>query len=94
MDFAGPLKYRKKVKTEGKAYVLLCACSLTRALFLELLPKLETMEFLAGLKRFTAQHVRPHRIYSDNGRTFVGGSKCIKQIMHDEKFHDLTPTCT
>ena len=52
VDYAGPLKYRKKAKTKGKAYVLLYACSLTRALFLDLLPNLETTEFLASLKRF------------------------------------------
>ena len=31
VDFAGPLRYRKKPKTEEKAYILLYACSLTRA---------------------------------------------------------------
>ena len=74
VDYAGPLKYRKKAKAEGKAYVLLYACSLTRALFLDLLPNLETMKFLGSLKRFIARRGRPERIYSDNGRTFLGAS--------------------
>lgn len=39
VDYAYPLKYKTKAKTEGKAYVLLYACSLTRTLFLDLLPK-------------------------------------------------------
>ena len=89
VDYAGPLKYCKKAKAEGKAYVLLYACSLTRALFLDLLPNLETTEFLGSLKRFIARRGRPERIYSDNGRTFLGASNWIKQVMHDEKFHDL-----
>lgn len=87
VDFAGPLKYQKKPKTEGKAYVLLYACSLTRAVYLDLMPSLETTEFLGSLKRFTARRGRPQRIYSDNGKTFVSTAKWIKQVMKDEKLH-------
>ena len=50
VNYAGPLKYRKGAKTEGMS--LLYACSLTHALFLVLLPSLETTEFLASFKRF------------------------------------------
>ena len=46
MDFAGPLRYRKKPKTEGKAYILLYDCSLTRAVYVDLVPNLETTEFI------------------------------------------------
>ena len=85
VDYAGPLKYRKNAKTEGKAYVLLYACSLTRALFLVLLPNLETKEFLASFKHFIARRGRPNKVYSDNGRNFVGAAQWIKQVMQDEK---------
>ena len=40
VDFAGPLKYRKGKKNEGKAYIVLYACSLTRGIYLELLPNM------------------------------------------------------
>ena len=46
VDFAGPIKYRIRAKTEGKAYLALYACSLTRGLFQEVLPNLATSEFL------------------------------------------------
>ena len=42
VDFAGPVKYLQKPKREQKAYVVLYSCSLTRGVFLELLPSLET----------------------------------------------------
>ena len=42
VDFAGPIKYRKSPRVEGKAYLVLFACSLTRALYLEVLPNQET----------------------------------------------------
>ena len=55
VDFAGPLKYRVRSKKEGKAYLALYACSLTRGLFLKVLPNLETSEFLRSLKGLTAR---------------------------------------
>ncbi|XP_022794066.1 uncharacterized protein LOC111332863 [Stylophora pistillata] len=89
VNYAGPLKYHKNAKTEGKAYVLLYACSLTRALFLDLLPNLETKEFLASFKHFIARRGRPQKGYSDNGRTFVGAAQWIKQVMQDERFQNF-----
>ena len=63
VDFAGPLRYRKKPKTEGKAFILLYACSLTRAVYVDLVPNLETTEFIRSLKCFIARHGRPQRIH-------------------------------
>ena len=87
VDFVGPLRYRKKPKTEGKAYILLYACSLTRAMYVDLVQNLETTEFIRSLKCFIALRGRPQRIYSDNGKTFVSASKCIQQVMKDERIH-------
>ena len=87
VDFAGPLRYRKKPKTEGKAYILLYTCSLTRAVYVDLVPNLETTEFIRSLKCFIARRGRPQRIYSDNGKTFVSASKWIQQVMKDERIH-------
>ena len=89
VDFAGPLRYREKPKTEGKACILLYACSLTRAVYkgtyVDLVPNLETTEFIKRLKCFTARRGRSQRIYSDNGKTFVSASKWIQQVMKDER---------
>ena len=84
VDFAGPLRYRKKPKTEGKAYIPLYACSLTRAVYVDLVPNLETAEFIRSLKCFIARRGRPQQIYSDNGKTFISASKWIEQVMKDE----------
>ena len=89
VDYAGPLKYKKKRNVEGKPYLLLYACSLTRALYLEVLPNLETSEFLKSFKRFVARHGRPEKIYSDNGKTFVGAANWLKLVMKDESFSNF-----
>ena len=89
VDFAGPVKYRDKLKEEKKAYVVLHSCSLTCGVFLELLPSMETTEFLKSLKRLIARRGRPSRIHSDNGQTFVAAAKCLKKVQKDERFHSF-----
>lgn len=89
VDFAGPVKYRGKRKEEQKAYVVLYSCSLTRGVFLELLPSLETTEFIKSLKRLIARRGRPSKIYSDNGQTFVAAAKWLKKVRKDERFHSF-----
>ena len=89
VDFAGPLKFRKKKGQDGEAYLVLYASSLTRGIYLELLSSLETSELLRSFKRFIARRGRPEKIYSDNGRTFVAAAKWLKAVMADEKVHDF-----
>ena len=88
IDYAGPLRYRKSKGKEGKAYILLYACSLTRGVYLELLPNMETSECLNSLQRFIARRGRPERIYSDNGATFVAAAKWVKMLKQDEGLQD------
>ena len=59
VDFAGPLRYRVKKNQEGKAYLVLFSCSLTRGVYLEVEKCLETATFLR-------RRGRPSLIYSDN----------------------------
>ena len=89
VDFAGPIRYRKGSNREGKAYIALFACSLTRGVHLELLPSLETGKFLPCLKRFIARRGRPKTLYSDNGGTFVKASKWLKGVQRDEEIQGL-----
>jgi hypothetical protein len=74
-------------KQEGKAYLALFACSLTRGVHLELVKSLETEEFLKSFKRFVARRGRPTLVYSDNGTTFKAAATWLKRVREDEKFH-------
>ena len=89
VDYAGPVKYRASKNREGKAHIVLFACSLTCALYLELTKTLETEEFIGTLKRLIARKGRPEKIYSDNGKTFVGAAKWLRDVMEDECLHDF-----
>ena len=92
VDFAGPIAYKLKAKKEGKkpiqegkAYILLFSCNLTRAIHLELLPNQTTEEFIKSLKRFTARRGRPRKIYSDNRKTFTAAAKWLGKVMKAEQ---------
>jgi hypothetical protein len=56
-------------------------------MYLELLPTLETDEFLKGFKTFIARRGRQKLVYSDNGGTFVGAASWLRQVMNDEKLN-------
>ena len=65
VGFTGPIRYTSRAKTESKAYLALYACSLTKAVHLDLLKSLERSEFIASLKWFIARRGRPEMIYSE-----------------------------
>ena len=93
VDFTGPVKYlQRKSKKEQKAYIVIYSCSLTRAVFLELLPNLETGEFIKSLKRLIARRGRPTKIYSDNGRTFIAAANWLKKVRKDERLNTFLGT--
>ena len=89
VDFAGPIRYSLKSKKEAKAYLALYACSLTRAVHLDLVKSLTAPEFIISLKRFIARRGRPELIYSDNAATFQAAAKWVKEVREDEKLNDL-----
>jgi len=88
VDFAGPIRYKCSKKTEGKSYLAIFACSLSRAVHLELLPNLETDQFIICLKLFIAHRGRLRVIYSDNSGTFVKTNKWLAQLRKDERLQD------
>ena len=89
VDFAGPIKYSGKCKTEKKAYIVLYSCCLTCGIFLEVLPSLETGEFIKSFKRLIANRGRPALVYSDNGSTFTAEAKWLTKVKEEEKSHSF-----
>ena len=85
VDFAGPFIYRKDKKSTGKAYILLYSCSLTRAVYLDLLPGQSLEELLISIKEFIARRSRREKIYSDNFSSFVAASKWLKSVYMERR---------
>ena len=88
VDYAGPIRFKATNKRDGKVYVILYACSLSRALYLDLARTMGTSEFLLSLKGMIARRGQPSTIYSDNGSTFVGAAAWMRQVRNDERLND------
>ena len=82
VDFAGPLS----IKTQGlvtmkKVWICLFTCCVTRVVHLEIVPDLSADSFLRCFKRFTARRGIPHKMISDNGKTFKAAAKSISTAL-------------
>ena len=82
VDFAGPLY----IKTQGlftmkKPWICLFTCCATRAVHLEIVPDLTADSFLQCFKCFTATRGIPHKMISDNGKTFKAVVKGISTML-------------
>ena len=83
VDYAGPLTmkaYAGRCKIMLKVYIAVFVCLCTKAIHVELVTDLTSKGFLAAFKRFVLRRGRCHKLYSDNGKNFVGANR----IMQDE----------
>ena len=81
LDFAGHIGYKLKTEKEGKAYILLFAFSLTRAVHPEFLPKQTAKEFMKHLKRFIMRKGHARKINLYNGSSFVAAAKWFNRVV-------------
>ncbi|XP_043867343.1 uncharacterized protein LOC122757842 [Drosophila mojavensis] len=82
VDFAGPFdvkNYAGRACRITKGYVCVFVCFSTKAIHLEATSDLTTEKFLAAFSRLVARRGCPQKIYSDNGKTFVGATKTLSR---------------
>lgn len=89
VDFVSPKKYIGQAKTREKAYIVLYLCCLMRGVLLEVLPILETEEFIISFKQLVARGGGPSIVYSYNSSKFVAAAKCLKSVQDKEKYHEF-----
>lgn len=102
VDYAGPLTikaYRGRCKKYSKCYIAVFVCLCTKAIHIELVSDLTSQAFLAGFKRFVGRRGRCHRLFSDNGKNFVGADRILQNDIKlaelswksdlDVNFHEL-----
>ena len=71
--------------------MILYSCSLTRALYLELLKDMNDEQFIQRLKKLVARKRKPEKVYSDNGKTFIAAAKWVKRLKKSKDLaHYLT----
>jgi len=83
VDYCGPFQIKcsldRGTKTR-KSYVAVFVCLATKAVHFELVSDLTTEAFLAALKRFVSRRGIASSILSDNGKTFVGANRQLKEL--------------
>ncbi|XP_075162872.1 uncharacterized protein LOC142235505 [Haematobia irritans] len=82
VDFAGPFGIKSitaRACLITKGYVCIFVCFATRAIHLEATSDLSTQSFIAALDRFIGRRGCPEKIFSDNGKHFVGAAELIKK---------------
>ncbi|XP_075159324.1 uncharacterized protein LOC142232403 [Haematobia irritans] len=80
IDFAGPFELKSSSLRKSpliKGYVCVFVCFSTKAIHLEVCSDLSSAAFEAAFARFVGRRGLPCRIFSDNGRNFVGASRTL-----------------
>ena len=77
LDYLGPLK----IKGSSKVYVLLLTCAVTRMVHLEMVTSLTSKNCVNALIRMFSRRGIPKKIFSDNGRTFIGVNKSLEKLV-------------
>lgn len=80
VDFTGPIYVKNDTGSKVKSYIALFTCAVTRAVHLELVSDLSTMEFLLALRKFRNRFPSVSKIFSDNGGTFGRAAKELKTL--------------
>ncbi len=92
VDFAGPLVYKKKDKSEGKGYVIIFTCAVARAVHLEVTKSQSAEEFQRKLNSFITRKTRPELIVSDNAAVFKTTANWIRKIRKSEQLQNHLAT--
>lgn len=82
VDYAGPLLVKfmdrdGKTISAHKAWIVVFVCFKTRGIHLDVVTDLTSAAFIACFERFIARRGRCNRLFSDNGKSFVGAEKEI-----------------
>ena len=80
------LKPKRKVHSK---HILLFSCCVTRAVRIELVSNLTTIEFIKSFKRLISKRDKPKIVYSDNVKTVKVGAKWLANINKDQKLHNF-----
>ena len=73
MDFAGPYTIRHgRGYSRSEANICVFVCMATKAIHLELVQEMKTIDFIRCLRRFISRRGCPKSLHCDNGPNFVG----------------------
>lgn len=80
VDYAGYFEVKSSQRRNApyvKCYIALFICLTTRAIHLELVSDLSTVQFMKAFRRFISRRGIPNHMFSDNATNFTGAEKEI-----------------
>lgn len=92
VDYAGPFQIKARggrCKIIEKKYVAVFVCMVSKAVHLELAEDLSTKEFIQAFLRFTSIRGSCSRLWSDNGKNFVGAEVELARMLRSWKHMEL-----
>lgn len=84
VDFFGPIKLKRfegRCRSIDTGYVAVFVCMTTKMIRLECVSNLTTERFLWALSRLISIYGTPAKLFSDNGKTFVGAANVLNDVM-------------
>ncbi|MEL7522669.1 MAG: hypothetical protein AAGJ80_13830, partial [Cyanobacteria bacterium J06553_1] len=87
VDFTSHLWVKNEKGEMVKVYIVIFTCLSLRAIHLELVPDMSTLQFILAFTRFVNLHGIPSHLYSDNARSFVTAGEILQKalISHEYK---------
>lgn len=92
VDYAGPFELKARGGRSTiieKKFVAIFVCMVTKAVHLELAEDLSTAEFIQAFLRFTSLRGACTRLWSDNGKNFVGAEVELARMLRIWKNMDM-----
>ena len=86
VDFTGHLWVKNEMGENVKLYILLFTCLNVRAVHIELVPDMSTVQFVLAFTRFTNVYGIPSHLYSDNAKSFVAGAEILQKALVSDEY--------
>ena len=100
VDFGGPFVIKDgtgRTTRTKKVYIAVFVCFATKAVHVELVNQLTTVDFIATLKRFFSRRGQSQEIHSDNATNFRGAdaesAKLVEQFNSQQSRTDVSNFC-
>jgi hypothetical protein len=89
LDYLGPLQISTENGNVQKIWICLYTCAVTRAIHLEVVPQMNSEQFLLCFRRFMSFYGSPTLVVSDNASQFHTSKRVMDKLWHQTCHGDV-----